>query len=216
MSGSEFHQETSISERRFRSVIKEKASELGVGWKELVIALPIDARSTKSLLQKEGEISAAGIDTLKNLLALQGNEFLTSLQLQPPLFSAKSMQILIERVASTRRVPPERIYSFVCGFFNQMHQAPSSYPELVRRAQEAKSPALFPVKVGVLLTMIESRSTRVHTHSVSTFTPEVGDIFMHPGMKDFGPIIGIENHEGGRIARVTLVERKATLNFRVP
>lgn len=216
MSAEEYHKATSISEHRFRSVIKERAANLGVSWRDLVVALPIDGRSTKSLLQKEGAISGEGIDTLKQLLAVQGDEFLSSLQLQSPLFSVSSLQKMMERVASARNVTPERIYSFVRSFFSNISQTPTTYLELLRRAQDPKAPAIFPVKVGVLLNMISSRTTRVHTHGVSTFTPDVGDIFMHPGMKDFGPIVAIENTEGGRTARVALVERKTTLGFRIP
>ena len=214
MSAAEFQKETSVSEQRFRSVIKHKAAELGVGWSDLTRALPIDGRSVKSLLVKDGALAVSSVDTLKEVLAMSGMDFLSSLGWDSPLYSAAAMRRLVDQVSVARSVAPERLYSFLTAFFGKSLAIPRSHPELLKQA--SKGPAIFPVKAGLLLAMIGGTKGRVHTYGVSTFTPEPGDILANMSLKDFGPILSVHTQDGGRIARVALVGSKASLQFRVP
>ena len=216
MNAAEFHKETSISEQRFRSVIKRRAEELGVGWKELTKVLPIDGRGVKSLLSRDGTLAGPSVDTLKGVLATSGTDFLSSLVLQSPLYSTAAMRKLVDQVSAARSVAPERIYSFLIAFFGESLQIPRSYTELLKQASSPRGPAMFPVKAGLLLTMIGNTKSRVHTYGASTFTPEPGDILVNKSILDFGPILSVNNQDGGRIALVALVGRKSSLQFRVP
>jgi DNA-binding transcriptional regulator YhcF (GntR family) len=216
MSAEEFQKKTSVSERQFRSVIKKRALELGVRWKDLTHALPIDGRSEKSLLSKEGILSVACVDSLKGVLATSGVDFLRALEPESALYSATSLRASVEEVAAARRVAPERLYSFMAQFFAPSVKMPHSYPELVKEATLKRAPTIFPVKVGLFLAMIRSPRVRVHSYGVSTFTPDPGDIMVNQSLKDFGTILSIHNTEGGRTALVALIGRKSSLSFRVP
>jgi hypothetical protein len=216
MSAEEFQKKTSIDERQFRSVIKKKALELGVRWKDLTHALPIDGRSEKSLLSKEGMLSVVSVDTLKGVLATSGVDFLRALEPESMLYSATSLRASVEEVAAARRVAPERLYSFMAQFFTPSVKMPQSYPELQKEAALKRAPTVFPVKVGLFLAMIRSPRIRVHSYGASTFTPDPGDIMVNQSLKDFGPILSIHNTEGGRTALVALIGRRAPLSFRVP
>jgi hypothetical protein len=215
-SAEEFQRETSVSERLFRSVIKRKAAELGVGWSDLTRALPIDGRSVKSLLVKEGALAVSSVDTLKEVLAMSGKDLLSSLGFDSPLYSAAAIRRLVDQVSVARNVAPERLYSFLAAFFGESLAIPRSYSELLKQACLAKVPAIFPVKAGLLLALIGGTKGRVHTYGASTFTPEPGDILANRSLKDFGPVVSVHTQEGARIALVALVGSKTSLQFRVP
>jgi hypothetical protein len=216
MNAEAFHRETSVSEQRFRAVIKRKATELGVGWRDLTKALPIDGRSVKSLLSKEGALRGSSIDTLKGVLATSDTDFLSALSLESPLYSAASMMKLVAQVSTARSVAPERIYAVVSAFFGASLPIPRSYEELLKRASHTRGPAIFPVKAGLLLTMIGASKVRVHTYGSSTFTPEPGDILVNRSIMDFGPILSVNKQDGGRTALVALVGRGTSVQFRIP
>ena len=216
MNAEAFHRETSVSEQRFRSVIKRKAAELGVGWKDLTKVLPIDGRSSKSLLSKEGALAASSVETLKGVLATSGTDFLSALSLESPLYSAAAMKRVVEQVSTARNVPPERIYAFLTAFFGKSISIPLSYPELLKQASHPRGPAIFPVKAGLLLAMIGESKVRVHTYGLSTFTPEPGDILVNRGIMDFGTITSVSNQDGGRTAFVALIGRRTSVQFRIP
>lgn len=216
MSGAEFQKKTSVAEGRFRSVIKGKARELGVRWQDLTNALPIDGRGVKSLLSKEGTLSVSCVDTLKGTLATSGVDFLLTLEPQSLLYSATALRALVDEVSAARKVAPERLYSFLVQFFSPSVRMPQAYPDLLKDAACRKAPAIFPVNVGLFLTMIRSPRVRVHSYGASTFTPDPGDIMVNQSLRDFGPIVSIHDHEGGRTALVALIGRKASLSFRVP
>lgn len=216
MNAEAFRRETSVSEQRFHSVIKRKAAELGVGWKDLTKVLPIDGRSSKSLLSKDGALGASSVETLKGVLATSGTDFLSALSLESPLYSAAGMKKMVEQVSTARNVAPERIYTFVTAFFGKSISVPSSYEELLKQGSHPRGPAIFPVKAGLLLTMIGASNVRVHTYGVSTFTPEPGDILVNRSMMDFGPIISVGKQDGRRTALVALVGEGASVQFRIP
>lgn len=205
------------------------ADELGVHFKDLLDALKVTGEPRLSLENKSGVISREWHHRLIDLVATNKRalgeslvrdgapqsptEGFLALNPEELLLTPRAALNLIERVAATRNVPAERLYSFITGVLRLTSSWPTSYQELIQTVSKGGECAQFPVSYATLLSLLSRSERRVYIYGKSVREPNSGDIFVHPGTSDFGLVIRCEYLHGCKVARVSLVRRGEPVTF---
>jgi hypothetical protein len=213
MTPDEFKRETAVSEDRFRAVIEQRATRLGMTFTQLLAALPVSVNSEQSRRTRQGIIDAKDIVTLRELLAAPEDRLLHTLVPSVPIYSCSQVVQLVQAAAlRLNSKEPQQLYTYLLRHFNPGHMAPRGFHELLQRSDRE---AVFPVTWGVLLRWLANPRQGIFVSGVTKRAASVGDIYVNPTMGDFGPIVSLTSDEGGPVAQVALFGRKETVNFRV-
>jgi hypothetical protein len=213
MTPDEFQRETAVSEDRFRAVIEQRATRLGMTFTQLLAALPISVKSEQSLRTRQGIIDVKDIVTLRELLAAPQDRLLHALVPSVPIYSCSQVVQLVQAAASRlNSKEPQQLYTYLLRHFNPGQMAPRGFHELLQRSDRE---AVFPVSWGVLLRWFANQTQGIFVSGVTKRAASVGDIYVNPDMGDFGPIVSLSSDEGGPVAQVALFGRKEMVSFRV-
>lgn len=122
---------------------------------------------------------------------------------------------LITDVADHRKIAPHDVYAFTQELLRPHNFWPASYAEFTKIASEGVVPLRFALVVGKFLVEIADPQLRVHHFSLTRSIPDVGHLFTHSYMHDFGIIKALEKDDGGTKAVVEMVLARRRFLFNV-